>query len=97
MVSWGKNSVGWHFDFKLHLIVNDKGELIAFKLTPANVDDRQPIPEMTPDLFGQLFGGRGYISQKLFEKLYEQGWQLITKRKKYEKLFAQVDWQDFVA
>jgi len=33
---WGKNSVGWHFGFKLHLIVNDQGELLAFKLTPAN-------------------------------------------------------------
>jgi len=85
MVNWGKNSVGWHFGFKLHLIVNDKGELLAFKLTPANVDDRQPVPEMAQDIFGQLFGDRGYISQKLFEKLYEQGLQLITKRKKNMK------------
>jgi hypothetical protein len=42
-VYWGKNSVGWYFGFKLHLIINDKGELLAFKLTPANVDDRQPV------------------------------------------------------
>jgi hypothetical protein len=28
----------------------------VFKLTPANTDDRQPVPEMTQDLFGQLFG-----------------------------------------
>jgi hypothetical protein len=30
MVNWGKNSVGWHFGFKLHLIINAKGELLAF-------------------------------------------------------------------
>ncbi|MEA5478514.1 transposase [Pseudanabaena galeata UHCC 0370] len=67
------------------MIINDKGELLAFKLTPANIDDRQPVPEMAQDLFGQLFGDRSYISQKLFEKLYEQGLQLITKRKKKER------------
>jgi hypothetical protein len=37
---------------------------------------------MTTDLIGKLFGDRGYISQALFEQLYEQGLQLITRRKK---------------
>ena len=73
------------FAYKLHLIINDKGELLAFKLTPANPDDRQPVPKMTHDLIGKLFGDRGYISQKLFEELYERGLQLITKAKKNMK------------
>jgi hypothetical protein len=85
LVKWGKNSVGWHFGFKLHLMINEKGELLAFKLTPANTDDRQPVPELTPDLIGKLFGDRGYVSQKLFEQLYERGLQLITKSKKNMK------------
>jgi hypothetical protein len=85
LVSWGKNSVGWHFGFKLHLIINDQGELLAFKLTSANVDDRKPVPDMTRDLIGKLFGDRGYISQKLFEKLYQRGLQLVTKAKKNMK------------
>jgi len=38
-VSGGKNSVDWHFGFKRHLIINDQGELLAFKLTLANTDD----------------------------------------------------------
>ncbi|MDJ0569706.1 MAG: IS982 family transposase [Pleurocapsa sp. MO_192.B19] len=75
----------WHFGFKLHLIINDKGELLAFKLTPGNVDDRKPVPEMTQDIFGKLFGDRGNISQNLFEKLYEQQLQLITRYKKNMK------------
>jgi len=56
---WGKNSVDWYFGFKLHLIINEKGELIAFKLTAANVDDRTPVPDMTQDIVGKLFGDRG--------------------------------------
>ncbi len=85
LVKWGKNSVGWHFGFKLHLIINDKGELLAFKLTPANVDDRKPVLDMTKDLIGKLFGDRGYISQKLFEELYKRGLELVTKSKKKMK------------
>lgn len=85
LVGWGKNSVGWHYGFKLHLIINERGELLAFKLTAANVDDRKPVPDLTKDLIGKLFGDRGYISQPLFEKLFEQGLQLITRYKKNMK------------
>ncbi len=81
----GKNSVGWFYGFKLHLIVNDQGELLAIKLTAANVDDRKPVPEMTKNLFGKLFGDKGYISQKLFDELFGRGLQLITKIKKNMK------------
>ena len=81
----GKNSVGWFYGFKLHLIVNDRGELLAIKLTPANVDDREPVPEMTRDLWGKLFGDKGYISQKLLDLLFDQSLQLITKIKKNMK------------
>lgn len=55
-VNWGKNSVGWYFGFKLHWMINDKGELLAFKLTSANTDERQPVPDLTQDLIGKLFG-----------------------------------------
>lgn len=81
LVGWSKNSVGWHYGFKLHLIINERGELLAFKLTPGNVDDRKPVPDLTQDIIGKLFGDRGYITQKLFEKLYQQGVELITRRK----------------
>ncbi|MBW4695576.1 MAG: transposase [Lyngbya sp. HA4199-MV5] len=77
--------MGWHFGFKLHLLVNDQGDLLAFKLTPANTDDRKPVPDMTQDLLGKLFGYRGAVSQALFEPLYERGLQLITKSKKNRK------------
>jgi hypothetical protein len=81
----GKTSIDWFFGFKLHLIVNDKGELLAAFLTPGNTDDREPLPQMTKDLFGKLFGDRGYVSQKLFEQLFEQGLELITTIRKSMK------------
>ncbi len=81
----GKTSMGWFYGFKLHLIVNDQGEVLAFYLTPNNVDDRKPVPEMTKTLFGKLFGDKGYISQQLFEQLFAQGLELITPIRKNMK------------
>ena len=74
----GKMSMGWFYGFKLHLIVNDRGELITFYLTPGNIDDRRPVPRIAKKLWGQLFGDKGYISQPLFDQLFEQGVQLTT-------------------
>ena len=82
----GKNSVGWFFGFKLHVVVNDRGELLAFCLTPGNVDDRPPVPRLlrrVRRLFGKLFADRGYISGPLAERLLvEHGVRLITKVRK---------------
>ena len=81
----GKTSMGWFFGFKLHLVVSDQGEILAFQLTPGNVDDRKPVPKMSEKLFGKLFGDRGYISKELFWELYEQGLVLITTIRKNMK------------
>lgn len=78
----GKTSMGWFYGFKLHLIVSDQGELLAVQLTPGNVDDRKPLPEMSKKLFGKLFGDKGYLSQALFEELFERGLELITSLRK---------------
>ena len=65
----GKTSTGWFFGFKLHLVFNDRGELLNLMLTPGNVDDRKPVPKMVRKLFGKLFADKGYISKKLTEEL----------------------------
>lgn len=77
----GKTSVDWFYGFKLHLVTNDCGELLSVRLTPGNVDDRRPVPELVKGLFGKLFGDRGYISQPLFETLFAERVQLVTKLK----------------
>lgn len=81
----GKTSTGWFFGLKLHLIFNDKGELMNFRLTSGNVDDRAVVKEMVEHLKGWLLGDKGYISQKLSDSLINQGVELITKVKKNMK------------
>jgi hypothetical protein len=79
----GKTSVGWFYGFKLHLVVNDRGELLAFCLTPGNTDDRRPVSRLVHRLFGRLFGDKGYIWAPLAEHLFlDQGLRLITKLRK---------------
>ncbi len=77
--------MGWFFGFKLHLIVNDLGDIISFCLTPGNVDDREPVPTMARELWGKLVGDRGYLCQALFEQLFEQELQLVTPIRKNMK------------
>lgn len=81
----GKTSMGWFYGFKLHLIINEVGELLAVHLTPGNTDDRKPLEGMTENLLGKLFGDKGYLSKALFETLYERGLELITSLRKNMK------------
>lgn len=82
----GKTSVDWFFGLKLHLVVNDKGELLNFQVTPGNVDDRKPVPDLLQHLFGKVYADKGYVSQKLFKELLATvGIQLITKLKRNMK------------
>jgi hypothetical protein len=76
----GKTTVGWFHGFKLHIIVNEYGELLAFSITPGNVSDINPVFKMC-EMFkikGKIFGDKGYISSELFEKLFNKGVHLFT-------------------
>jgi hypothetical protein len=78
----GFTSTGWFFGFKLHLVCNDHGELLAFHLSSGNLDDRKPVPRLLKHLFGKVYGDKGYLSQPLFEHLMRTfNIQLITKLK----------------
>ncbi len=65
----GKTSVDWFFGFKLHLVVNEHGELLNLRLTPGNTDDRKPVVQLLQTLFGKVFADRGYVSQRLVHQL----------------------------
>ena len=79
----GRCSMGWFFGFKLHLIINDKGEILNFMFTPGNVDDREPLKQgkFLENIKGKLCADKGYIGQALFENLFLNGIQLVTKVK----------------
>ena len=77
----GKGSLDWFFGFKLHLIINDKGEIISFAITQGNVDDREPLKmeSFIRAISGKLYGDRGYISKDLASILFCDGIHLIAK------------------
>jgi hypothetical protein len=77
----GKSTLGWFFGFKLHLIINDKGEIIDFVITQGNIDDRAPLSmeSFIRNVSGKLYADRGYISQKLAEILFVDGIHLVAK------------------
>lgn len=82
LAAWGKSSIGWFFGFKLHLIINECGALLAFKITPGNVDDRVPVPDLTQNIWGWLFGDKGYIKKELWSELWTRNLKLITPLRK---------------
>lgn len=81
----GKTSMGWFFGMKLHLVINDKGEIMSFRLTPGNTDDRTVVEKMLQGLQGWLFADKGYVSKKLRESLLKKGVEMITKVRKNMK------------
>lgn len=76
-----KSSMGWYYGFKLHLVINDRGEIMAFSPTMATTDERSVVDKMTTLLQGKLYGDKGYISAELCEKLLKRGLQLFTRIK----------------
>lgn len=82
----GKTSVDWFFGFKLHLVVNECGELLNCTLTPGNLDDRKPVPDLLKNLFGKVFADRGYVSHALAQTLFQAyGIELFAKPKRNMK------------
>ena len=72
--------MGWFYGFKLHIVINEKGKIISFCVTQANVDDRDPLKneDFLKQVFGKLFADKGYISQQLTELLFVDGIHLVT-------------------
>lgn len=76
----GKSSTGWFYGLKLHLIINELGQVINFLITPANVSDNndEVLRQLLGRLQGRCYADKGYLS-KLFEEFYQQGLRLVTK------------------
>jgi len=87
MAKRGKTTTGWFYGFKLHLIINDIGEIVSFSITPGNTADsnKELVKQLAENCSGRLVGDRGYISKALFEDLFKQGLELIIKIKKNMK------------
>lgn len=79
----GKSTIGWFHGFKLHIVINDKGEILNFVITQANVDDRTPLKKKSflEKIYGKLFAHKGYIGKDLMQMLFVDGVHLITNIK----------------
>lgn len=88
-------TLGWFYGFKLHLVSNDKGQIIDFLITKANVDDRYPLKNKNfhDKIFGKIYGDKGYLGKDLFDKLFVDGIHLVTKLRKNMKKKA-LDFMD---
>ena len=83
LATTGKSTMGWFHGFKLHIVINDKGEILNFTITQANVDDRAPLKKkrFLDKIFGKLFADKGYIGKELMQTLFVDGVHLITNIK----------------
>lgn len=83
----GHCSIGYFFGFKLHILINEKGELLNYALTKGNKHDANEdlMQELVKNLFGKLYGDKGYLSKHLFEMLFLKGIHVVTKIKRNMK------------
>ena len=92
----GKSSMGWFFGFKLHLVINHKGEIMSFCLTPGNIDDRKPMESLLNNLKGIACGDKGYISKNKTQTLFEKGLNFVTKTKANMKKIARTNIEKYL-
>lgn len=84
--------MGWFYGFKLHIIVNYKGEIVAAKVTTGNVHNTQPVAELARGLTDKLYGDKGYLRKALEVKLFDKGVKLITTVRKNMRAKAMSLW-----
>jgi len=87
----GKSSTGWFYGLKVHLVINNFGEIVSFLFTSANFSDNnhKVLAHLFEGLQGNCYGdkghpGKGYLST-LFEEFYQKGLKIVTKLKKNMK------------
>lgn len=91
----GKTSMGWFFGFKLHLVINHKGEILGFYMSGGNLDDRKGLIKLSQlfPLTGLVIGDKGYLSKELRDSLEKQGIRLITKVRKNMNPIEKTDFE----
>lgn len=83
----GKSSYGWFMGFKLHLIINNKGEVMAIRISKGNINDLSQLEDLSLGLGGKIFADKGYISKDIFDKLFQRGLRLFTNLKRNMKSY----------
>ena len=77
--------MGWFFGFKLHIVINDAGEMVSVHISKGNKDDRVPLGILTKELVGTILADKGYISKEWFAKLWKKGLHILVGIRKNMK------------
>lgn len=77
-----KSTMWWFFWFKVHIIVDDLGNLLSFSITPWNTDDRKVVKKMIRKMTWILIADGWYVS---WELVYELSKMWITFLSWYKK------------
>ena len=78
----GKSSMGWFFGCKLHLIMNQSGDIVGTALSNENTADIKIIKQLAEEWKGKIYADSGYISHNVKQSLKEQGVELIIYHRK---------------
>lgn len=73
-----KSSMGWFYGFKLHVITNELMQILNFRSTPGNIDERKALAMTWNDIFGMIIADAGYLGGNWQEKARSLGKQLLT-------------------
>jgi uncharacterized protein YsxB (DUF464 family) len=74
--------MGWFYGCKLHIVMNQLGEIVCSALSNGHVADIKMVEHLVEGLEAKLYADRGYISQELKSRLKDQGINLITYHRK---------------
>ena len=82
----GKTSMGWFFGFKLHIAINERGELLKVIFTAGDVADVKVLKDLCQSSWGTVYGDKGYISKEIANELREKlGIKVVTRVRKNMK------------
>lgn len=80
-----KSTMGWYYGFKLHLVCDKAGQILAWRITTATVDDRKGLALIWHELTGMIVADAGYLGSNWQEAAANLGLRLMTGAKKVMK------------
>ena len=73
-----KSSMWWFYWFKLHIICNEVMEILNFRITSWNIDDRKWLDMIWDNIFWMIIADAWYVWKKWQEKAKENWKHLFT-------------------
>lgn len=90
----GMSSMGWFYGFKLHIICNELMQILDYRITSGNTDDRDGLAMIWNHIFGIIVADAGYLGKNWQEEARKCGKHLFAAvRANMKKLMTQAQHQ----